>query len=661
MQPSFDSLSGKKFGDFILEERIGRGGAATVYRAQQQSVRRDVALKVIDLTQIAEHDDFQLRFAKEAELIAKLEHIHILPVYAYGIDDDKAYLAMRILRGGSLKDLIKRKEILPIDTAISLFRQIAQGLAYAHSKGIIHRDIKPGNVLLDDNGNAYLSDFGLAKLINSEADVTQGDVIVGTLAYMSPEHLRGERLDQRADVYSMAIMLYEMLCGRVPFVSEPGEDVVGLVYKHLETPPPPMNTFNLTIPPTLEGVIMRALSKKREDRYFDMGEFVQAVNVALGLSSSDSFPRVAQLMGTSTRTQAEALKKQQQTRSLMLLVGAVILTVLIGVVVLIASNRETPIPPHIIRDSESIAWDALKPSPEQIALAQRKLGTDGFVAVIQCNSTSEYHTTLTRETTTRLRNYGLKFRVYDSKSDGYIQRTEMEKALTDGAQAFIICPITYDTISQTLRAINDEGFPMVSTTKPEVSFGGVYTASIGSEYEMGEAIGRFAGLQLKLQKREDAKLVILDFPDMESIVIRANGIEDGVRASIPDIELIDRVTGGTRDLGYASIKELLESGIVFDVIVSINDAGSLGAIDALEEAKVPYDAVDVYSIDAEQLMVEKILRGQYARASLEVGRSYTAQSSADVITQMLSGASVPEIINIPLSNIVTQDSARTGQ
>lgn len=661
---TLDHLNGKQLGDFVIAERIGRGGAAAVYRARQQSIGRDVALKVIDLTQIQGNDDFQRRFAKEAELIAKLEHLHILPVYAYGIEGTNAYLAMRLLRGGSLKDILREDTFLPLDVAIRYFKQVAQGLAYAHSKGVIHRDIKPANVLLDENNNAYLSDFGLAKS-TGDADMTQHDTIVGTIAYMSPEHLRGERLDQRADVYAMGVMLYEMLCGRPPFMAEEGEDsMVSMVYKHLEQPPPPMSQFNPNVPDELELAIMRALEKKREDRYFDMGAFVKAVDNAMGLVSSVTLPRVApRLIGqssTSVQVQRGTIASAGARRFSLVVVGVVVALLLAAGALAFALSQQAsaPLPDFTVKIGKSVLWDEFAPTEQEIEIARRRLGDDGFVAVISCNSASEYHASLTRETTARLRAMGLRFKVYDGQSDGYIQRIEMEKALTEGAKGIIICPITADTLGQVFATLDEERIPFASTHGWESSYDvGVYTASTGSEYEMGQAIGKFTGERMVAEGKQETPVIILDFASMETIVIRANGIEDGIRSVVPNANIVGRYTGGVRDLAYVSVRRLLENKTDFGIIVSINDAGSLGAAQALEEAGVPFDAVDIYSIDAEQLVVERIREGRYFRASLEVGRSQTATATANALAKLLGGGTLEEKILIPFSNIITKDNA----
>lgn len=650
-----DSLIGKTLGDFTIDALIGQGGMATVYRARQVSVNRDVALKVINLQQAGLQPDFQRRFAQEAEFIAGLEHIHILPVYSYGIQEDTAYLAMRLLRGGTLKSLMQEHKILSLERAVTLFRQIGKGLAYAHSRGIVHRDIKPANVLLDENGNAYLSDFGLAKSANN-ADMTQTDLIVGTLAYMSPEQLRGERLDQRADIYSMGILLYEMLTGRTPFSSELGEDMVGLMYKHLEQAPPPPKSLNPDIPFEVEEVLLKALAKDRAERYYDMGEMVKALDLAVGYSASSGFYPAAASAFRNTGASTSNIKVTAEKSNLPLYVAlvALVIVVILGAL-LVLSNRPISaesIPPHTITLGETVDWQTLTPDDAMLKLAQQKLGETGFVAVVMCNQDSEYHSTITREITTHLRAYNLRFTIYDSKSDGYEQRARLEEALAQGARAFILCPINYELITTPLKAIDEQNLPLASFTPFDQNYGGVYTAQQGSNFEMGNKIGIYAGEYIRDERDGQAKVVVLGFPEMEAIVERANGIKEGLLDRAPSAEIVAEVVGGTRDFGYESIKQLLAEGVDFDTIVSINDAGSLGAIKALEEAGVAPDAVNVFSIDAEELALRYMREGTYMRGSLEVGRSATARGVSDMTVHMLAGQTVSEIINVPLGDVI---------
>ncbi|MGZ9226345.1 MAG: serine/threonine-protein kinase, partial [Anaerolineales bacterium] len=208
--------SGQTLGPYRIINQIGKGGMATVYKAYQPSVDRYVALKVLP-SQLAESKEFATRFQQEARIIAKLEHPHILPVFDYGESDGIAYLVMRYLEAGTLKEKMEAGRPLPLNEIDRIFNQLTDALTYAHSHGIVHRDLKPANALIDSYGNIFLTDFGIAKLLESASPrLTQTDAIMGTPAYISPEQAQGQPVDQRSDIYSLGIILYEMVTGRVP-------------------------------------------------------------------------------------------------------------------------------------------------------------------------------------------------------------------------------------------------------------------------------------------------------------------------------------------------------------------------------------------------------------------------------------------------------------
>lgn len=651
-----DSRIGRKYGEFTVLERIGHGGTSTVYRAHQQSFNREVALKIIDFSvNDARYEEFNRRFAREAEFIATLEHIHILPVYAYGIEDQTAYLAMRLLRGGSLKDLLASGKPLEPQRAVGLFRQVADGLAYAHSRSVIHRDLKPGNVMLDTEGNAYLTDFGLAKIISGDGDLTQQGMVVGTLLYISPEQLRGERLDQRADIYSMGIMLYEMLAGRHPFLLETSDDAGAIIYHHLEGTHPALHSVNPLIALPLDAAVMKALSRNPGDRYEDMETFVRAVNNAVGITDTLQFPKVSpMLIQTEVSAPRDDRRHWVRRRRLAGLGALVVAAIIMAVVAVVLGQRLSVPQPYTILVGERANWDDLSPSPAQISAAQARLG-EGFIALVACNSSSEYHSTLIRETGVLLRQAGLIFRVYDSENDEYLQRLHMERALIEGAGAFILCPLSYNVIDNPLQAINQQKLPVVAYTNPDNNavYDIVYTASDNTNADMGRAVGLAAGVFIRDERAGDARVILLDFPDMQAIVERADGIESGILEAAPSARIIGRYLGGTRDNGYASVSRLLRDGVEFDIIASINDAGALGAVRALEEASVPYDAVAIFSVDAEEQAISYMRRGQYFQGTLEVGRTQTAESTVNVIIRMLAGDTVPQIIYIPLLDLLT--------
>lgn len=670
VEPS-ESMIGRVVGDFTIQELIGQGGMARVYRALQRSVNRYVALKVINLRENSADPRFKERFANEAAVIASLEHLHILPVFAYGIEDDIAYLAMRLLSGGSLRDRLQAEEFLQPEDAVRIFQQIAEGLAYAHSRGIVHRDIKPANILMDNKGNAYLTDFGLAKSVDSGDSLTREDSIIGTLAYMSPEQIRGEPIDHRADVYSLGLLFYQMVTGRVPFEQAPGEDSVALIYKHLEKMPALPSSINPALPRDVDGVLLRALAKAREDRYDNVLELATALRRACGvtttevhrvpaslLPSSSEFPKPEAAIPTSVTPQpAPASARQNWLLGVVVFGGGLLLILLALLLIQPQLNRPTERFRHVVDAAGVAEWDQLAPTRAQIEEARRTLGTDGFIAVVACNRSSEYHATLTRETADRARSYGLAVRIYDSDSDAYQQRVEMEKALGEGAAAFILCPLEYQLIDETLRAIEAAHLPLVSHVRYEKTYGGVVTASEVTNFEMGFAAGAFAGQIIREERDGHARVVVLDFPDLEAIVERADGLEAGVKSIVPEAQIIGRFRGATAEAGYQSIRGLIDAGTQFDAIVSINDAGSYGAIHALEEAGITPQQVFISSIDAETLAVEFINRGHYIRGSLTVGRQATAIASVDVMTRMLAGETVPQTITIPLGEVIQQQRA----
>jgi WD40 repeat protein/DNA-binding CsgD family transcriptional regulator len=271
-----DNLSVQTLKGYEIRNRIGEGSFGAVYRAYQPSVDREVAIKVI-LPQYANQPDFIRRFEVEAQLVARLEHPHIVPLYDYWRDPDGAYLVMRYLRGGSLKDWIGQGALNPRD-ALCLIEQIAQALALAHHHKVVHRDIKPSNILLDTEHNAYLADFGFAKVLGGEPSV---EGLRGTLDYISPEQIRSQPVTSRTDIYALGIVLYEMLAGTRPF--SPSPSAAALLKKHLESPVPDVSMKHDGLPEAVNDVIQTATAKEPADRYTDAPEMAGALREALAV------------------------------------------------------------------------------------------------------------------------------------------------------------------------------------------------------------------------------------------------------------------------------------------------------------------------------------------------------------------------------------------
>ncbi|MBE0691276.1 MAG: serine/threonine protein kinase, partial [Anaerolineae bacterium] len=421
-----DQLIGRQIDDYVVEERIGRGGMATVYRAFQRSMRRPVALKVIMLEpNREEREEFKRRFAREVEMAAKLEHLHILPVFGYGfVEDELAYLSMRLLRGGTLAQKMGNRPMHALEAA-RIFVQIANGLEYAHQQGIIHRDLKPGNIIFDEQGNAYLADFGLAKLIAGTDDLTQSGSVVGTPLYMSPEQLRGDPVDRRSDVYGAGVLLYHMLAGRPPFQAADG-NLVAIIYQHLEKPPPPISEYQPNLPAHVTDVVMTALAKKPEDRFPTVAAMSLALQIAversadvLGMITSSDIPAVPLPETETLSPQPMRLSSETPTapvprpllKSPAALVGLVLLVLVIVVAALLLTPLGDSIAPHrsTILTGGSGSADSVIPNDDEIRLAQARVGAEGFIAYVTCNTTSEYHARQTREMGDMAAEFGVEY------------------------------------------------------------------------------------------------------------------------------------------------------------------------------------------------------------------------------------------------------------
>ncbi|HVO42157.1 MAG TPA: protein kinase [Aggregatilineales bacterium] len=268
--------AGQQIGSYQIVGVLGRGGMATVYRARQLSFDREVAIKVIR-SDLVQRGDFLARFQREARTVASLSHAHILKVFDYGQQDDLIYLVMELLTGGSLTERIQREGALPLNTVSTILDQIASALDYAHTKGIVHRDLKPQNVLFDEAGNAFLTDFGIAKLLNETATFTQTGMAMGTPIYMAPEQWQGQPVDSRADIYALGVMIFEMLTGHVPFQAD---TPFALMHKHIYEAPPSPLTDKTTLPPGIDPVLRQALAKNRSDRFQSAHELVAAFRLA---------------------------------------------------------------------------------------------------------------------------------------------------------------------------------------------------------------------------------------------------------------------------------------------------------------------------------------------------------------------------------------------
>jgi serine/threonine-protein kinase len=275
-------VTGALFAGYRIEAEAGRGGMGVVYRATHLGLDRPVALKLI-ATDLAGDEGFRARFQREAQLAASIDHPNVLPIYEAGESDGQLFLAMRFVQGTDLKLLINEAGRLDPARAVRIVGQVAAALDAAHARGLVHRDVKPANVMVDgnpDGEHAYLTDFGLTKRMVSDAGLTRTGTFVGTLDYVAPEQIRGEKADARSDVYALACVAYHALAGEPPFERD---SQIAKMYAHLNEDPPPLPAG---VPPEVEAAVRRGLAKEPDDRQGSAGELARELGAAAAGSST---------------------------------------------------------------------------------------------------------------------------------------------------------------------------------------------------------------------------------------------------------------------------------------------------------------------------------------------------------------------------------------
>ena len=288
-----------QLGRYNIIGELGQGAMGTVYKAVDPLIDRIVAIKTINLSlALDEKDEYESRFYQEAKAAGRLSHPNIVTIYDVGKSGEIAYIAMEFLQGRELRDMLNDGKRMPVEQVINIVAQVAQGLAYAHEHGIVHRDVKPSNIMIVRDGHVKITDFGIARMA-SAAVRTQTGMVLGSPKYMSPEQVVGKLTDQRSDIFSLGVMLYEMLTGQAPFA---GENVNAIMYQTLNSVPPPPSSLSPNVPEMLNFIVAKALEKKLEHRYQDTKEFAADLYACRDRLPRASVPRDVARTGDAAAT-----------------------------------------------------------------------------------------------------------------------------------------------------------------------------------------------------------------------------------------------------------------------------------------------------------------------------------------------------------------------
>jgi serine/threonine-protein kinase len=328
-------------GRYELEEVVGHGGMSSVYRAHDALLERYVALKFLH-EQYNEDDDFVERFKREARSVAQLQHPNIVTVIDRGEEEGRQYIVFEYIDGENLKELVVRKGRLDVADALEVATEIARALAFAHDRGLIHRDVKPQNVLLNGDGRAKVTDFGIARSLDVEHGVTQTGTVLGSSNYIAPEQASGQVVDVRTDIYSLGVVLYELLTGEVPF---PGESFVAVAMKHVHEPPPNVLDVRGDVPLRVAAAVDRALEKDPEQRFPTMDAFAAELEACTAELERGADGDSTMVIPAAQRLQRQRARKPASRLPLFIgLLGALaIAAIVVGFLTLHGHDKAAPV------------------------------------------------------------------------------------------------------------------------------------------------------------------------------------------------------------------------------------------------------------------------------------------------------------------------------
>jgi serine/threonine-protein kinase len=333
---------------YELEELVGSGGMSSVYKAHDTLLERAVALKILHEHHL-DDNEYVERFRREARTVAQLSHPNIVTVIDRGDADGQPFIVFEYVDGKTLDKVLARRGALPVDQALEIAIACARGLAFAHKHGLVHRDVKPQNILLDGGRRPKVTDFGIARSLNVKKGVTQTGTVLGTSNYIAPEQARGERSGAESDVYSLGVVLYEVLTGRVPF---DGDNFVTVALRHINEPPPSVSASRGDVPPRVDAAVRRALAKDPRDRFPSMDAFASELSACLresrgGVGASNTTVGTAAVPAAARARRSRSRRRAPSGPVVISLLAVAALAVI--VVAAIAVQRNGSVLPGVVR------------------------------------------------------------------------------------------------------------------------------------------------------------------------------------------------------------------------------------------------------------------------------------------------------------------------
>lgn len=652
-----DISIGQQIGEFIIQERIGTGSTSNVYRAYQPSMGRDVALKIVRLNDKQQQDtDLHAQFIREVKRIAALKHTHILAIYDYGIHERFAYIAIRLIGGNTLYDVHNKQTKVDVNEAVHYITQITRGVAFAHARGVVHHDLKPSSIFVDDDSNAFVSDFGIGREIVDSDTLTSR---VGTQSlpfYAAPEEIRGDAVDLRTNVYNLGAILYYLTTGQPPYADLKGSPIeqTERMLNYLPTRP---QQINPDLPATLEDVIFKAMSKNPANRYENADDFLVGVNQAVGgLYEALPIQNITERAEEQMRANLSAIEAMEESltplnRSINTAVG--ILTAAIIIVSLGYFLWSAPVQQPTIVSNATILADEIEITDALMSNAQRHVRNEGFVAYLICNGLIPAEVERSETFGALLEPNGIEVRVYDSLGNVDREKQMVDIAIRSGASIVVPCLLPGSQAIPALQAAERENVHVVLANDVYMDDFAEPVVVLGDDYSLGYLIGLSAGNDLIERSVPDGVTIILDYPAERNTPERAQGIEDGLANIAPEARLLGRYVGDERETAYEAVSGLLSRGATLNLIISVTDMGAYGAVDALRDEAVSPLFTSVFSIGGDELAYQYINAGLYMRGIVESNDDAQIQALANAVIVLLGGGTIEQRINIEPGGIYT--------